>query len=70
MQNVNYFQMQVLYKAVIAWHRSKSAGHWVIMQMTVAGVELFAMAYASQIGVAYIISLCGMTVMHEQPFVS
>ena len=41
------------------------------MQTTIAGMELIAMAYAwSQKGVAYMISSCGTTVMHEHPYLS
>jgi hypothetical protein len=70
-QNVNYFPMQVLHKILIARHGSKPAGHWVVMQTTIAGVDLIAMAYAwSQKGVAYMISSCGTTVMHEHPYLS
>ena len=70
-QNVNYFPMQVLHKVLIARHGSKPAGHWVVMQTTIADVEIFAMAYAwSQKGVAYMISSCGTTIMHESPYLS
>jgi hypothetical protein len=70
-QNVNYYPMQVLHKVLLARHGSKPAGHWVVMQTTIAGVELIAMAYAwSQKGVAYMISSCGKTVMHEEPYLS
>ena len=52
-QNVNYFPKQVLHKVLLAGHRSKPVGHWVVMQVTIAGVELIAMAYAwSQKGIA------------------
>ena len=41
------------------------------MQTAIAGVDLFGMAYAwSQKGVMYMISLCGMTAMHEEPYLS
>ena len=63
--------MQVLHKVFLARHDSEPADHWVVMQTTVADVEVFAMAYAwSQKGVAYIISSQGTTVMHEQPYLS
>ena len=70
-QNVNYFPMQVLHKVLLARHGSKPAGHWVVMQATIARVELIAVAYAwSQKGVAYMISSCGKKVMHEEPYLS
>ena len=70
-QNIKYFPMQVLYKILLARHGSRPAGHWVVMQSKIADVELFAMAYAwSQRGVAYIVSTCGKTVMHDQPYIS
>ena len=70
-QNVNYFPMQVLHTVLLARHGSKPAGHWVVMQTKIAGVELIAMAYAwSQKGIAYMISSCGRMVMHEQSYLS
>jgi hypothetical protein len=70
-QNVNYYPMQVLHKVLLARHGSKPVGHWAVMQTTIAGVELIAMAYAwSQKGVKYMISSCGKTVMHEEPYPS
>jgi hypothetical protein len=68
---MNYFPKQVLHRVLLARHGSKPAGHWVVMQTTIADVEIFAMAYAwSQKGVAYMISSCGTTVMHEHPYLS
>ncbi len=63
--------MQVLLKVLLARHGSKPAGHWVVMQATIAGVELIAMAYAwSQKGITYMISSCGKMVMHKEPYLS
>jgi hypothetical protein len=45
-QNVNYFPMQVLHKVLLTRHGPKPAGHWVVMQATIADVEIFAMVYA------------------------
>jgi hypothetical protein len=65
------FPMQVLHKVLLARHGSKPAGHWVVIQTTIAGVELIAMAYAwYQKGIAYMISSCGKTVMHKEPYLS
>ena len=38
-QNVNYFPMQVLHKVLLARHGFKPAGHWVVMQITIADVK-------------------------------
>ena len=43
---MNYFPKQVLHRVLLARHGSKPAGHWVVMQTTIADVEIFAMAYA------------------------
>ena len=49
----------------------KTSGTLVCDATTIAGVELIVMAYAwSQKGVAYMISPCGTTVMHEHPYLS
>lgn len=65
------FPMQVLYAILVARFGSRPAGHWVVMQANIGEVDVFAMAYAwSQKGVAYIVSSCGKTVAHEQPYIS
>ena len=70
-QNVNYFPMQILHDILIARHGSRPAGHWVVMQANISGVDLFVMAYAwSQKGVAYFVSSCGTTVQHEKAYLS
>ncbi len=46
-QNVNYFPMNVFHSVLIARHRSRPAGDWVVMKATIGGVELYyVMAYA------------------------
>ena len=70
-QNLNYFPMKVLHAILCARHGARPAGHWVIMKATIGGVDLYVMAYAwSSKGVAYMVSSCGKTVMHEKPYVS
>ena len=63
--------MQILHDILIARHGSRPAGHWVVMQTNISGVDLFVMAYAwSQKGVAYFVSSCGTTVQHEKAYIS
>jgi hypothetical protein len=70
-QHVKYFPMQILHAILVARFGSRPAGHWVVMQANIGEVDVFAMAYAwSQKGVAYIVSSCGKTVAHEQPYIS
>ena len=70
-QNVQYFPMKILHAVLVARHGSRPAGHWVVMQANIGGVELYVMAYAwSSKGVAYMVSSCGKTVRHEQSYIS
>jgi hypothetical protein len=70
-QNVNYFPMKVLHAVLVARHGSRPAGNWVVMKSTIGGVDLYVMAYAwSSKGVAYMVSTCGKTVMHEKAYIS
>lgn len=50
---------------------NRPAGSWVVMTTTIAGVDLYVMAYAwSQKGIAYMVSSCGTTVTHESAYIS
>jgi hypothetical protein len=70
-QNVQYFPMKVLHAILVVRHSLQPAGHWVIMQANVSGVELYVMAYVwSSKGMAYMVSSCGKTVRHEQSYLS
>jgi hypothetical protein len=63
--------MKVLHAVMLARYGSRPAGNWVVMSATIGGVDLYVMAYAwSSTGVAYMVSSCGKTVMHEQSYVS
>ena len=54
-QNLNYYPMRVLHSILCAQHGSRPAGHWVVMQAVIGGVDLYVMAYAWSLkGVAYI----------------
>lgn len=60
--NSNFFPKKVLESILKARHGSRPAGKWVVMQTTIDGVPLIAMAYAwSQKGVSYFLSTCGNT---------
>ena len=70
-QNVQYFSMKILHAVSIARHSSHPAGHWVVMQANIGGVELYVMVYAWSLkGVAYMVSSCGKTVRHEESYIS
>ena len=70
-QSVQYFPMKILHAVLVARHASHPAGHWVVVQANVGGVELYVIAYAwSSNGVAYMVSSCGETVRHEQSYIS
>jgi hypothetical protein len=70
-QNVNYFPMKVLHAILTARCGPRPAGNWVVMTAKIGGVDLYVMEYAwSSRGVAYMVSSCGKTVMHEQSYVS
>ena len=45
-QHVTNFPLQVLHKVLLARNSSKPEGHWVVMQTTIADVEVFTMPYA------------------------
>ena len=69
--NTNFFPMIVLHRILHARHGKRPLGHWVVMKTTIAEVELIAIACAwSQRGVAYFISSCGSTEMHDEKYVS
>ena len=69
-QNLNYYPMKVLHAILCARHGSRPAGHWVVMQAVIGGVDLYIMAYArSSKGVASMVSSCGKTVMHVDPYI-
>jgi hypothetical protein len=49
----------------------RPAGHWVVMTATIGGVEVMAVVYAwSQKRTCFIVSTCGKTVTHNEPYVS
>ena len=63
--------MAVLHRVLEARHGSRPAGHWVVMKTKIAGVALFAIAYAwSQRGISYFISTCGSTDVHDEKYIS
>ena len=60
--NQYFFPMSTLFNVLKARHKEKPAGHWVVMSSEIAGVKLFAIAYAwSQRGISYFLSTCGKT---------
>lgn len=60
--NQTLFPMEALKKVMTARHGAKPAGHWVTMTTKIAGVNMFAVAFAwSQKGMAYFLSTCGST---------
>lgn len=66
-----YFPMEALHAVLRARYPDNAAGHWVVMKAVIAEVDVFVMAYAwSNKGVSYIVSTCGTTVQHMEPYVS
>ena len=69
--NQTMYPMQALHAVLKARFGNHPAGHWVVFSATIAGVKLFALAYAwSQRGVSYFLSTCGETTPHEQKYLS
>ena len=63
--------MLVLHRILQARHGKRPLGHWVVMKTTIAEVEPIAIACAwSQRGVAYFISSCGSTEIHDEKHAS
>jgi hypothetical protein len=59
------YPMQALIAVMKARFSGRPAGHWVTFRAEIAGVKLFALAYAwSQRGVSYFLSTCGRTDPH------
>ena len=51
--------------------QSHPAGHWVVMQATISGVDLYVMAYAWSLKVVfYSVCIYEKVVMHSQPYIS
>ena len=70
-QNLNYCPTQVLHSILLARHKNRPAGHWVVMKAVISGVDLFIMVYAySNKRVAYFVSTSGTTVRHSIPYKS
>ena len=68
-QNIQYFPKQVLHKVLMARYPRYPAGHHVVMKVTIAGVDLFALAYAySNQGVTTMVSSSGTTIRHEKDY--
>ena len=68
-QNTRMFPKEALYAVLKARHSKRPAGHWVVMKTNIAGVDLFAIAYAwSQSSVAYMVSTCGKTIRHCEDY--
>lgn len=65
-QNLNYCPTQVLHSILLTRHKTRPAGHWVVMKAVISGVHLFIMVYAySNKRVAYFVSTLGTTVRHS-----
>jgi hypothetical protein len=63
-QYLNHYPMKVLHSILTSRHGSRH------MQATIGGVNLYVMVYAwSTKGIAYMVSTCGKTVMHLQPYI-
>ncbi len=63
--NQNFYPMRALSNILNARHGEGRAGHWVVMSTEIAGVKMFALAYAwSQRGISYFLSTCGKTTPH------
>ena len=69
-QNKQYCPLQVIQKILRARTKDgQAAGRHVVMKATISDVDLFLLAYAwSNQRVAYIVSSCGTTVPHEEPY--
>ncbi len=68
-QNIQYFPKQVLHKVLMARNPRYPAGYHVVMKATIAGVDLFALAYAySNQGVMTMVSSSGTTIRHEKDY--
>lgn len=66
-----WFPRKPLLDVLFARHGDRVAGHHVVMTTEIAGVKLFAMAYAwSAKGVCFVLSTCGTTVISENPYYS
>ena len=70
-QNLNYCPTEVIHSILIARHKTRPAGHWVVMKSEISGVDIFLLVYAySNKRVAYFISTCGTTVRHSVDYKS
>jgi hypothetical protein len=69
-QNVQYCPLQVIQRVMHTRNRQgHPAGRHAVMKTTICGVNLFLLAYAwSNKQMAYIVSSCGTTVVHEIPY--
>ena len=68
-QNIQYFPKQVLHKVLMARNPRYPAGYHVVMKATIAGVDLFALAYAySNQGVMMMVWSLGTTIHHEKDY--
>ena len=69
-QNVQYCPLQVIQRVMRVRNRQGCpAGRHAVMKATICGVNLFLLAYAwSNKRMAYIVSSCGTTVVHEIPY--
>ena len=69
--NSSFFPKRALYSVLLARHGNRPAGHWVTFTTQIAGVPLYATAYAwSQKGISYFISTCGSTEKSCTPYQS
>jgi len=67
--NTSFFPKDALLAVLLARHGKYPAGHWVTFTTEIAGVKLYAMAYAwSQKGVSFILSTCGSTEPSDTPY--
>ena len=71
-QNVQYCPLQVIQRVMRVRNRQGCpVGRHAVMKATICGVDLFLLAYAwSNKRMAYIVSFCGTTVVHEIPYCS
>jgi len=69
-QNVQYCPMQVIQRVMRVRNRQGCpAGRHAVMKAIICGVDLFLLAYAwSNKRMAFIVSSCGTTVVHEIPY--
>ena len=69
--NDNWYPRKPLLEILFARHGERVAGHHVVMTANIAGVELFASAYAwSENGITFLLSTCGTTVISNTPYYS